>query len=352
VTFSNPVFLRLGVGLALLVVLGLWSHDRRRRRLAEFLGGQPAVRRLSGSNLYRLRLERIFLLGLGALALALAAADPRWEAPAIEPQASPRSVVIAIDISASMQATDIAPTRLGQAVGIAGDVIKVLERDRIGLLLFAGNSYVLAPPTHDHKALAYLLRGVTPTIASLDDPGTLVSVAIQESAGLLNGADEPQGQREIIVISDGESGEPEAVVRAAARAAVAKGIRIHTIGVGTSRGATMVMPDGPYRKGGPVVDRAGAPVISRFREPVLRGLAQVGGGRFAHGGGQARLGEIERMVETPDQQPGSQDASRAPLWARIDLTFWLVLGALVCVLLESLLDFRLPETLVAARRIA
>ncbi|MSR06865.1 MAG: VWA domain-containing protein [Gemmatimonadetes bacterium] len=350
-TFSNPAFLAFGVGLAMLVVVSLWSHARRRRRLAEFLGGCRAVDRLSGSNLYRLRVERMILLGVAALALSAAAAEPRWDLPAAAPppQAS-RSVVLAIDISASMQATDVRPTRLAQAVRIAGDLIEVLETDRVGLLLFAGSSYTLAPPTRDHAALAYFLQGVTPTMASVYDPGTLVSIGVREAAALLASEGGQGVKRAIVLITDGEAGEREQAATASARRAAADGIEIHVIGVGTYRGTGMVLPDGSYRKGGPVVDATGVPVTSRLREPRLQRLAQAAGGVYTHASDEGGVRAVQRALTASTSEPSAEAVP--PAWSRFDLTFWFALGALICLLSESLLDVRGPRVLIAARRAA
>ena len=226
VTLLDPWFLQVGVGLTALVLLGLRSHAGRRRRLADFLGGQRTVDRLSRSDLYRLRIERALLLGIGGLALATAAAEPRWlGSPELRPPV--KRVILAIDVSASMQAADVAPTRLALAVEVAGELLDALEDHRVGLLLFAGTGYPLAPPTHDHKALRFLLEGVTPTIASAYDPGSLLSVGIEEGVALLERqalvtvetggpavgagqpAQEPVGERLIVLIADGETGENE-----------------------------------------------------------------------------------------------------------------------------------------------
>ena len=341
-TFLNPAFLMFGVALAILVVLALGRHARRRRRLAQFLGGKRAVRRLSGSNLYRLRVERILLLGLAGLAIAAAAAEPRWQA---EPTPPPvRTVVVAIDLSASMQASDVSPTRLAQAIELADELIQTLESDRVGLLLFGGSTYPLAPPTHDHGALRYFLTGLTPTMASAYDPGTLISVGIREAAALAVADGEPDSERSIILIGDGEAAEAEAAVLAEVRAAADQGIAIHAIGMGTAQGGEMVMPQATYQVGGQVVDPSGVPAISRLNEPLLERIAEAGSGRYAHAANEAALRDLHRFFE-------AQEA--VPPWARYELTFLFILAALAGLLIESLLDVRLPGRAAApVRRIA
>jgi Ca-activated chloride channel family protein len=335
VIFANPLFLRIGVGLALLVVVGLLLQARRRRRLADFLGGRRAVRRLSGSDLYRVRLERVVLLVLGALTLAAALAEPRWPPPPFEPPPPDRSVMLALDVSASMQADDVAPTRLAPAVAIVNGLLDTLEGDRVGLLLFAGGSYSLAPPTRDHDALRFLLLGVTPNVANHADPGTMVSVGIRESLRQLADSGEPEGERAIVLIGDGESGEGEAAVTRAARDASANGIAVHTIGIGSAQGGRMAMPLG-YRSA-PILDDRGTRAVSTLNEALLRRVAEVGGGRYAHASEEAPLQEVFTRVAPPSPY-------EAPLWTRFDPVFLLALAALLCLLFESLLDVRLPRT--------
>ena len=358
-TFLDPSFFQVGVGLTALVLVGLLSHAGRRRRLADFIGGRRAVHRLSRSDLYRLRVERALLLGIGGLALAAAAAEPHWsgspELPAVN------SVVLGIDVSASMQAVDVAPTRLARAVEVAGELLDALEDHRVGLVLFAGTGYSIAPPTHDHQALRSLLEGVTPTMASAYDPGSLLSAGIEEGISLLGrqtplavetdglgvGADtvaqEREGEQLIVLLTDGEAGEADGDVSRAVEMALEAGIGIHTIGVGTEQGAGMIMPASAYQIGGPVLDATGSPSTSRLREPPLRDLAAAGGGRYANAGSGAQVraltGELQASGLIRQQNPGDE----VPGWARYDLPFLLGLVALVLILTESLLDMTLPE---------
>jgi Ca-activated chloride channel family protein len=357
VTFLNPWFLQVGVALTTLVLVGLWSHAGRRRRLADFIGGRRAVHRLSRSDLYRLRVERVLLLGIGGLALGAAAAEPHWSgSPELPPV---KRVVLGIDVSASMQAADVAPTRLARAVEVAGELLDALEDHRVGLMLFAGTGYSVAPPTHDHQALRFLLEGVTPTIASAYDPGSLLSAGIEEGVALLEReaplvvdtdgpgvgaatvAREREGERLIVLLTDGEAGEDDENVSRAVDMALEAGIGIHTIGVGTEQGAGMIMPASAYQVGGPVLDATGTPSTSRLREPPLRDLAAAGGGLYANARSGAQLRTLTGELRASGLIPEQNLDDEVPGWARYDLPFLLGLGALVLILLESLLDMTL-----------
>jgi Ca-activated chloride channel family protein len=359
VTFLDPWFLQVGVGLTALLLVGLWSHAGRRRQLADFIGGPRAVQRLSRSDLYRLRVGRALLLGIGGLALAAAAAEPHWSgSPELPPV---NRVILGIDVSVSMQAADVTPTRLARAVEVAGELLEALEDHRVGLMLFAGTGYSIAPPTRDHQALRFLLEGVTPTMASAYDPGSLLSAGIEEAVSLLERqvplavetsgsvvgtetvAQEREGERFIVLLTDGEARETDEDVSRAVEMALEAGIEIHTIGVGTEQGAGMIIPTSAYQFGGPVLDVTGAPSTSRLQEPPLRDLATAGGGRYANARSGAQLRALTGELEASGLSPEQNADDETPGWARYDLPFLLGLGALVLILIESLLDMTLPE---------
>jgi Ca-activated chloride channel family protein len=330
VTFLEPAFLPVGAAVALLVVMGMWKHANRRRRLAAFLGGSEAARRLSASDLYRPRLERMLLLAVATVAAAGAAAEPRW----LDTDSPPtnRSVVVAIDVSASMQASDVGPTRLARAVDVAGELIDALDDDRAALLLFSGTGYVLAPPTSDHRVIRHLLSGVTPTMASAHDPGTLISVGLREAATLSGDQGAPGEDRWIVLISDGDTREAEDLPVAEARATFERGIGVHVVGVGTDEPTEMYMPRAPYQLGGPVLDERGASAVALTNESLLGRVAGAGGGRYVHEGDEAALRSLLESFGRP--------AAVGAWWARYDHAVVLILVALAALLVESVLDLR------------
>jgi Ca-activated chloride channel family protein len=344
--FTDISLLWLGIALTALILVGVWSHGTRRRKLATFLGGQRALVRLSRTDLSGLRLGRAFLLGVAGVSLAVAAADPYWvEPPPTEPPPMDR-VVLAVDVSASMQATDVSPTRLSRAAAVARELLVELEGQEAGLMIFSGTTYPLAPPTLDHTAVAFLLEGITPTMASAYDPGTLLSVAVTDGVAMLEAVDsadaQPIGRKRLVLIGDGEIGETEEAVIAAADVATAAGVEVHAIAVGTDRGASMSLPAGTYQLGGPVTDAGGARAISRMRESVLRDLAGRAGGLFTHAD-DGDIGPIRSALTAPPTPVETPGAEARPSWARYDLAFVLGIAALVFILVESLLDASLPR---------
>lgn len=356
------------------------------------------MRRLARPDLQRPGVGRALLLALAGAALTVAAAEPRWvEEEAPEPEPPPiKRVVLAIDVSASMQAEDAQPTRLGQAAAAARQVLDTLAGHEVGLVLFAGKAYPMAPPTLDHQALLFLLGGVTPRVASAQDPGTLLSVAIQESVALLRrrftsaegalggaeapgnrpssgaraaaetvravgvardagagaaGSPERTGEEIVVLFTDGDAGEREADVRAAVAAAREAGVAVYAVAVGTSAGAGMVMPSGTYQLGGRVLDARGRPAASRLREALLREVAELGGGRYAHAAVPSELAALRSAladlgVEPPEPEPVAGAA--VPAWARRDLPFFFGAAALALIALESLLGMTLPRFRIPA----
>lgn len=345
--FTDTSFLLIGAALTALVLVGLWSHGVRRRKLARFLGGRRALDRVSRADLSRFGVRRTLLLGLASAALAVAAADPHW-ADAPEPVPPVKRAVIALDISASMQAADVQPTRLARAVDVANRLVDDLEGQEVGLLLYAGRPYPLAPPTFDHHAIRYMLSGVTPTVASAYDPGTQMSLAIDEAMALLSrftdstdaeGPPLPPPEDMIVFVSDGDSEEPDGALDEALERAAEAGVTVHAVGVGTDEATRIVMPRGTYQIGGTVTDERGTPALTRLDESTLRHLTDDGDGIYAPAGD---LAVLDAELQSPTLPPDPDPLDAPPAWAAYDLPFLLGVLALALVFLESLIGVTLP----------
>jgi Ca-activated chloride channel family protein len=151
-TFTNTNLLVLAFVLPLAILFAVLQHTRRRRRVAAALGDARLVARLGGAGLSRFPWLRLSFLLLAGVALGLAAAGPRWGMRELETTTRSRSIVFALDISKSMNARDVQPSRLERERILARRILRELASDRIGLVVFAGRAYILAPLTTDHGA--------------------------------------------------------------------------------------------------------------------------------------------------------------------------------------------------------
>lgn len=279
-TFDRPTLLWLVAALPLTVAAGVWLWTRRRRRVARALGSASLLERLGAGDLSRLPTGRLILLAVAAAALGTAAAGPRWGLESVEEQSASADLVLALDVSKSMLAQDIAPNRLERERVLARRVLRELPGDRIGLVAFAGRAYVLAPMTVDHGALQLYLDALDPEIVS--QGGSSLAAAVRQATDLARGR-EDAGLGTVLLVTDGEAlEEEEAVVEAAERAA-RFGITVHAVGVGTRDGSPIPASEGEpegYKRG-----PDGEIVISRLGEPLLREVASITGGRYE------RLGE-------------------------------------------------------------
>ncbi len=247
--------------------------------------------------------------------------------------AVPRTVVLAIDVSASMQANDIDPTRLSRGTQVARELLAFPARANVGVLLFSGRGYTLAHPTEDLSAVDFLIQGVGPTVTSPQDPGSMLSAAIIEATRLLEEGAQGGGERALILVSDGESGEAETEVMAAVRETASQGVLVHAIGVGTLTGGQIPVVGGSGETGGFVLDANGAPAVSRLQAPLLQRIATEGGGEYAHSDEEEALGRLKRVFQVSGSSTETAAAVEGP-----GLILLLTAMSLLLVLLDSVLD--------------
>jgi len=272
-TFGAPICLWLLSLLAAgLLLFRLWAGRRARRDL-EASFRSPLLPRLLRSVNYRRRRWKLALLMAGVLALGVALARPQWGRRQIELEQTGIDLVIALDVSRSMLAADVAGTnRLTVATDAIERLLAGLGGDRVGLVVFAGDAFAAAPLTRDHSVIARALESAVP--GTVSDPGSNLQKAIEES---LKGFDrETRGPRALLLVSDGEQLQGDAV--GAARAARAAGLRVHTAGVGTALGARVPAP--AWGAAGFVMNPLGREVVSRQDELQLQRIAEAGGGAY------------------------------------------------------------------------
>jgi Ca-activated chloride channel homolog len=307
VTVDYPWLLLLALVLPALVVAGLVRADRRRRaRLARF-GDLPVVSRLMPGDASQGGGWRTARLA-GACALAgVALAGPRWGTEHAVQRARGIDMVLALDVSLSMRATDVKPDRLERMKQEVRRLRALSPGDRVGLIVFAGRSYVLCPLTVDESALDLFLDNLDPSIVG--QPGSAFSGAIRQGTDLLSlstdGAD-----RALVLMSDGEAFEPEADIVAEARRAAEKGVSLVTVGFGTAAGSTIPMraPDGSVTL---KRDQNGQVVVTHYVPGLLQAAAAAAHGTFIDAAETDKAARIREALATLRTRAHALDAGDA-----------------------------------------
>ena len=275
--FASPLFLQT---LWLLPALGLVFLVARRSRtkaLARFAPAERARAAIAGSlDSGRRRLRSGLVLAAVAL-LGLALARPCWGEHWEKVERRGADVVIALDVSRSMLADDLKPSRLERAKREIRDLVEAARvhggGDRIGLVAFAGVASTVCPLTLDYGTFDLFLDGTSPNSVSVG--GTSIAAALRQSRRALDGGEHGRGA--VVLITDGEDLDGDAL-QAAAELAKA-GVAVHTVGIGTRQGSLIPIETAQGAKSF-VKDEAGKPVLSRRQDELLGKIAQTTGGQF------------------------------------------------------------------------
>lgn len=291
--FDDPWMLAATPVLVLLVVLLIVGAYKRRRTRLRRLGSSVAIDRLLPPALDKSPWRRATLIGLAAAFAGVAFAGPRWGTERTVERGSGVDIVLAMDASLSMLATDARPSRLENMKEEARRLLALSGGDRFGLVAFAGRSYILTPLTVDQGALDLYLDNLDPTVVG--EAGTSMSRAIAQGTELLL-ATPTTSDRALIVMSDGESFESVDDVVAAAKAAADSGIAVVTVGFGTVNGTTIpiVGPQGITQK----KDQAGHIVITHYTPEMLQAAAQAAHGTFIEASATDKAARIRRALAT------------------------------------------------------
>lgn len=244
----------------------LWK--RRLRQLGESQLVYNLIPLFSGA-----RLKYRFWLLMGAISMLLVAlANPQTGSTLEKVERKGIEIMIALDVSNSMLAEDIQPNRLARARQAISRLIDKLSNDRIGIVVFAGKAYTQLPITSDYAAAKMFLATVGPDL--VPSQGTAIGDAISQS---LSAFSEEEGNKAIIVITDGENHEDDALM--AASEAAKKDIMVCTIGMGTPEGGPIPQYHGNLRVGFKK-DQEGSTVVTRLNEVMLQQVAASGGGIY------------------------------------------------------------------------
>jgi Ca-activated chloride channel family protein len=310
----------------LLAVFLVRAARRRRRALGEFIAAAllPAVVPEVDP---RRRLIRAGMILAAVFFLALALAGPKWGFRWQEVRRQGVDLVVAIDTSRSMLATDLKPSRLARAKLAVRDLVARLQGDRVALVAFAGTAFLQCPLTLDYGAFIESLASVD--VGLIPKGGTALGPALETAVGAFEGS---EGKHQaVILITDGE--DHEGGVEEAAKKASERGIRVFTVGIGTADGELI-----PLETGGYVKDKSGKVVKSRLGESALQQIATTTNGVYlAASAGGLDLAALQREhIDTLEKRELSSTLER-----RFENRFQLPLAlALLLLAIEPLIGDR------------
>jgi Ca-activated chloride channel homolog len=274
--FAHPEYL---YALYLIpVLIGIfWLVNRKRKKMLENFADKKLHKVLL--PLYSGFKEKIKLglICIVIMFLIVAAADPQVGTRVEEVKQAGIDVYICLDVSLSMQAQDIKPSRLEKAKYEIANLINKLHGDRIGLIVFAGEAYVQFPLTTDYSAANLFLNAVD--VNSVPEPGTAIASAVALATKSFDY--KYNTQRVIVVITDGEDHQGD--IDKAVADATDKGIKIYTIGLGSPDGVPIPVLNDKGQQTGFKLDSNGNIVITKLDEATLQRIASEGGGKYFRG---------------------------------------------------------------------
>lgn len=267
--FEEPTYLYLLLLLPLLVAFFLYSNFRRRRAISRF--GDPELMAQLMPDVSKYRPDVKFWLLFVAIGLcSVLLARPQFGSKLETVKRKGVEVMIALDISNSMLAQDIQPSRLEKAKRLIAKLVDGMENDKVGMIVFAGDAFTQLPITSDYISAKMFLESINPSLISKQ--GTAIGAAINLAARSFT-PQEGVG-RAVIVITDGENHEGGALE--AAKAATEKGIQVNVLGVGMLDGGPIpIEGTNDFRR-----DREGKIVITQLNEKMCQEIARDGKGIY------------------------------------------------------------------------
>jgi Ca-activated chloride channel family protein len=268
--FEDPQYLYLLAVIFVFAVLRYITCRRQRSRLRKF--GNPQLLRLLMPDVSRFRPSvKFWLLQIALALLIVMLARPQMGTRISHEKRTGIETIIAMDISNSMLAEDVTPSRLDRAKMMVENLVDNFTNDKIGLIVFAGDAFIQLPITSDYVSAKMFLSSIDPSMMATQ--GTDIAAAISMASHSFT-QEEGIGKA-IIVITDGEDHEGGALE--AAKEAKDRDHRVYVLGVGSPKGAPIPIGNGDYMK-----DNTGQTVMTGLNEEMCRQIAQAGGGAYIH----------------------------------------------------------------------
>ncbi|MCV6631280.1 MAG: VWA domain-containing protein [Flavobacteriaceae bacterium] len=314
------LFIAIPVMVVLHVLVRIWKRKQQQKfaDTALFKKLSPDTSKFKGTLKFLL-----LLLGLSCIIVSLV--NPKVGTKLETVKREGVDLVFAVDVSKSMLAEDIAPNRLEKSKRLVSEIIQQLASDRIGIIAYAGQAYPQLPITTDYGAARMFLQGMNTNM--LSSQGTALDEAIDLATTFFN--DEEQTNRVLLILSDGED-HSDGAAQEMVEKAVEEGIKIYTIGVGTTKGDRIPIKRrgllDTYKK-----DPQGNVVITKLNPEILEEIAKDGNGKYINGQ------NTEMAVETFKEELAKMDKKEfeAKQFAEFKDQFqWFIAAALFILLLD------------------
>ena len=268
--FENPIYLYLLLVIPFMWMIRLIADRHRVKRIKKF-GDPQLVRQMMEDMSTQRPKVKFWLLMMAVALLIVALARPQMGSKISREKRQGIETIICMDISNSMLATDVAPTRLAKSKLLVESMVDKFENDNVGLIVYAGDAFVQLPITSDYVSAKMFMHGITPDLIATQ--GTDIAQAI--SLAMHSFTPDEKAEKAIILVTDGEDHEGKALEMA--KAAKEQGFRIFILGVGTAKGSPIKMPNGRN-----LTDNKGETVITRLNEQMCKEIAKAGSGTYIH----------------------------------------------------------------------
>ncbi len=328
--FAYPHLLYLLLLIPVLIVFFIYAFRQRKKALAIF-GNLALVEKLTQSVSEKRRVWKTVLIIVAIGLLVLALARPQLGTKLQTVKREGQDIIIALDVSLSMTAQDIQPSRLEKAKHEISSLIDKLQGDRIGLIAFAGKAFVQCPLTLDYGATKMFLDIIEPDLIPV--PGTAIGEAIQKAIDSF--VEKERKHKVLILITDGEDhiGKPLDMAKAAAK----EGVVIYSVGIGSLKGVPIPLQDSRGNRTGFKKDRNGEVVMTKLDELTLEKIALETGGKYY----RASPGEVELDKIYDDILKMEKKALASQQFAQFEDRFQILLGmALFLLVLEVFIPER------------
>jgi Ca-activated chloride channel family protein len=268
--FAHPVFLYLLSVLPVLFLIYLYFIYKKKSNLKKF-GNPQTLKLLMPDVSHKRQYLKFWFLFAGIALIILILAAPQSGSKLVSVKKQGIEVIICLDVSNSMLAEDITPSRLEKSKQTLSRLVDGFSNDKVGLIVFAGEAYIQLPITSDYTAAKMFISSINPQMVARQ--GTAIGAAI--SLAVNSFSTNETSEKTVIIITDGENHEDDAV--GAATAAVEKGIKINVVGIGTADGAPVPIQPGSnnFRR-----DADGNVVVSNLNEDMCQQIAAAGKGIY------------------------------------------------------------------------